>query len=123
MPASEAPAGWPADLPPPTTEEFEEAVAGWLLDRCPPEARQSFTIRRHPLALAHVAARHSEAVVAGQREAYRAARRELAERLPAQALAGVLTDLEGIGHELVGTLREVRLVCDALQGRVWRPKL
>ena len=98
-------------------------MTGWLLDRCPPEARQSFTIRRHPLALAHVAAHHSEAVVAGQREAYRAARRELAGQLPAQSLAGVLTDLEGIGHDVVGTLREVRLVCEALQGRVWRPRL
>ncbi len=111
-----APPGWPADLPPPVADEFEARVGGWLLDRCPPEVRASFTIRRHPLALAHVALYHSTAAVAGQREAYRAARRELAPLLPTEAVAGVLTDLEAIGHDLVRAHREVGLVVAVLRG-------
>lgn len=121
--AAVVPPGWPSDLPPPGTEEFAAKVSGWLLDRCPPEVRSSFTIRRHPVALAHVAARHSESVVSGQREAYRSARRELVDLLPTEALAGVLTDLEAIGHDAVRTAREVQIVAEALHGAVWRPKL
>ena len=123
MPSSVAPPGWPSDLPPPGTDAFGARVSGWLLDRCPPEVRGSLVMRRYPLALAHVALRHTEATVAGQREAYRSARRELAEALPPEALAGVLADLEAIGHTTVGQLREVRLVGEALQGTVWREKL
>ena len=118
------PPGWPRDLPGPASgEEFESRVAGWLLERCPAEVRGSFVVRRHPAALAHVALHHSRAAVAGQREAYRSARRELVDAVPADAMAGVLHDLEGVGHELVRTLREVTLVAEAIAGRQWRERL
>ena len=121
--AGYVPPGWPEGLPPPDTEEFSARVSGWLLDRCPPEFRATFTVRRHPAALAHVALYHSKATVAGQREAYRSARRVLAGELSADALRGVLSDLEATGHEVVGTLREVELVVAAMRGEEWRPKL
>ncbi len=117
------PPGWPADLPPPGSREFAARVTPWLLDRCAPEMRGAPTIRSNPAALALVALLHCEAVVAGQREAYRSVRRRLAESLPPEAVEGVLRDLEAVGHDLVGTLREVTLVTDALAGTVWRPKL
>jgi len=120
---SYVPPGWPEDLPPPDTEAFSAKVSGWLLDRCPPQFRATFTVRRHPSALAHVALYHSKATVAGQREAYRAARRLLAEQLSADALSGVLADLEATGHEVVSTLREVELVVEAMHGERWQPKL
>jgi hypothetical protein len=117
------PPGWPADLPPPGAPEFAERVSGWLLDRCAPEVRAARTIRAHPVALAHVALRQSEAMVAGQREAYRAARRELADEVAPAAMEAILTDLEAIGHALVSGQREVRLVAEALHGAVWRERL
>jgi hypothetical protein len=123
VPSSVRPPGWPSDLPPPGTPEFDERVSGWLLDRCSPEVRAARTIRVHPVALAHVAQCHSEALVAGHREAYRAARRELADQIPPAAMEEILTDLEAVGHALVGALREVRLVAEALQGAVWRERL
>jgi hypothetical protein len=123
MASSVAPPGWPSDLPPPGTAAFAERVSGWLLDRCAPEVRSARAVRRYPVALAHVAVAHLEALVAGQREAYRSARRDLTDTLPPDALAAVLADLEAIGHTAVGQLREVRLVADALQGTVWREKL
>lgn len=119
-----APPGWPRDLPGPATgQAFESRVVGWLLDRCPSEVRGTTELRRQPAALALLAVAHSGAVVAGQREAYRSARRELAVQLPAAALEAVLLDLEGVGHECVRTQREVGLVAEALAGRVWRAKL
>lgn len=98
-------------------------MVGWLLDRCPPEVRATAELRRQPAALALLAVAHTGAVVVGQRDAYRSARRELAAMLPAAALDAVLLDLEGVGHECVRTQREVGLVAEALAGRVWRAKL
>lgn len=118
-----APPGWPSDLPGPGTDAFTDKVGGWLLDRCAPEVRSAFALRRYPLALAHVAVAHGEALVAGQREAYRSARRELTEHLPPDGMTAVLTDLEALGHQSVGQLREVRLVTEALHGTVWRERL
>lgn len=121
---SATPPGWPADLPGPgAAEAFEARVVPWLLDRCPPEVRQRFVLRRHPAALAHVAQAHCAAAVAGQREAYRSARRELSQVLAPEAMAAVMSDLEAIGHELVRNQREVDLVAEALGGRVWRERL
>jgi hypothetical protein len=121
---SATPPGWPADLPGPGTgEAFASRVVPWLLDRSPPEVRQRFALRRHPAALAHVALNHCNAAVAGQREAYRSARRQLVEVLSPEALAGVMVDLEAMGHELVRNAREVALVSQALEGRHWQEKL
>ena len=61
--------------------------------------------------------------MAGQRAAYTAARRELTESLGPDAIAAVLVDLEALGHAAVAAQREVGLVAEALQGRVWRDKL
>lgn len=121
---SATPPGWPADLPPPNAPEaFAAKVVDWLLDRCPPEFRRRSALRRYPLALAHAAVASCEAAVAGQREAYRSARRELADPLGPEALAAVMIDLEAVGHELVRNQREVALVAEALTGRVWRERL
>ena len=123
MSVTATPPGWPADLPGPAHPEFGQRVTGWLLDRCPPEARQAPALRRHPLALAHLAGHCADAAVAGQRAAYTAARRELTEALGPDAIAAVLVDLEALGHDAVAAQREVGLVAEALQGRVWREKL
>ena len=123
MAVSATPPGWPPDLPGPAHPEFPHRVSGWLLDRCPPEARQAPALRRHPQALAHLAGHTAAAAVAGQRAAYTAARRELTDALGPDAIAAVLVDFEALGHAAVAAQREVGLVAEALQGRVWREKL
>ena len=121
MPA--APTGWPRDLDPPETAGFESSVVGWLLDRCPPEYRAHEVLRRHPRALARLAVHHCEATLEGARAAYATCRRELQGAVPPDVMPEVLASLEAEGARIASTLREVRLVDEALAGTRWRPRL
>ncbi len=105
--------GWPRDLPPRGTAEFDAKVAGWLLDRAPADLRQS-PIRHLPVALARVVAHVVAAELEGVRAAYASARVDLAEHLPADQIAIVQSALEAEGARLVGVLREVSLVEESL---------
>jgi hypothetical protein len=53
--AAYLPAGWPAGVHPPDSEEFESTAVGWLLDVVPPDYRLHGVLRRYPVALAVVA--------------------------------------------------------------------
>lgn len=105
--------GWPRDLPPAGTQEFEDKVTGWLLDLAPAGLRQS-PIRHLPIALARVVAQVIAAELDGMRSAYASARVELAEHLPADQIAVVQAALEAEGARLLATQREVALVEGAL---------
>ena len=59
------PAGWPRDLPPAGTEEFDDKVCGWLLDRGPAELRTS-AVRTMPVALARIVVRGVDRVREGE---------------------------------------------------------
>ena len=107
------PAGWPRDLPPPGTDEFDAKVAGWLLDRGPADLRSS-GIRQWPLALAHLLVRVLEAEVEGTRKAYASARVDLSTHLTPAELASVQAALEAEGARLLHMQREVALVAQAL---------
>lgn len=117
------PPGWPRDLPDPESEEFPTRVVGWLLELCPPGYREHDVLRRHPLILARLACRHAEGTVQSARDAFAAARRELAGQAPAQAVDETLAALAKEGAHLASRAREAALVEQALQGRRWRPKL
>jgi hypothetical protein len=52
--AAYLPHGWPDDVRPPGSEEFEESAVAWLLDVLPPDYRRHLVLRRHPAALASV---------------------------------------------------------------------
>ena len=105
--------GWPRDLPPRGTAEFEAKVAGWLLDRGPADLRQS-TIRRHPIALARVVTHVVAGELDGIRAAYASARVELAEFMAADEVATVQAALESEGARLLTVQRELALVEEAL---------
>lgn len=117
------PPGWPRGVPDPGSPEFEQRVTGWLLDLCPPEYRGHDVLRRYPVILARLAARHAEATLAGARASYAGARRDLAGRVPPEAVEETLAALSWEGAHLAARVREVALVEEALQGRRWRPKL
>ena len=105
--------GWPRDLPPRGTEEFEAKVTGWLLDRGPADLRGS-PLRHLPIALARVVAYVTAAEIDGMRQAYASARVELAEFLPPDQIAVVQSALEAQGARLLGFQREIALVEEAL---------
>ena len=118
---AQAQPGWPRDLPPGGTAEFDDAVTGWLLDRAPADLRAS-PIRHLPIALARVVAHCVAADLAGMRAAYACARVELAEHLPADQIAVVQAALEAEGARLLRLQREVALVEEALVASVRRTR-
>lgn len=112
--AGGAPAGWPRDLPPPGTDEFEAKVCGWLLDRGPADLRLS-VVRTIPLALARIVAHQVTASLDGMRAAYASARVELRDYLTPDQISTTQSALEAEGARLLQVQREVRLVEEALR--------
>lgn len=117
------PPGWPAGLPDPEDPEFPARAAQWLLDSCPPGYRGQLIMRRYPLILARVANHHAQGNLAAARQAYSAARRELAGDVPPEAIEATLEALAKEGAALASTVTAMELVTEALAGRRWRPKL
>ena len=117
------PPGWPAPVRPPDAPGWEPTAVGWLLDLCPADYRGYEVLRRHPQALARLAAHH----VAGSRQAcaraLATARSELAGRLDARALDDVLRTLELEQARLLAAERGVALVEQALRGERHVPRL
>lgn len=121
--ASAVPPGWPRELPPPGTAEFDRRVTGWLFDLCPPRYRDHDVLRRRPRALAWLAVRHVEAQVLALDEAVSAARAGLTEAVGARGVDEVLDALQAERSLLVGDARAVRLVAQALSGVRFLPQL
>jgi hypothetical protein len=117
------PPGWPSGVHPPGSEDFERTAQAWLLDVVPPDYRLHGVLRRYPLALAAMAAHHTEACVAGAREGYRNARTEVGGALPPHALEALLAAYRAEGRRLVATAQAVNLVAMALRGEVFTPQL
>lgn len=117
------PPGWPRAVPDPEAPRFADRVVSWLLDLCPPDYRAHDVFRRHPVILARLAALHADASLAAARAAYAGARRDLAGRVPPEAIDETLAALSREGAHLAARVREVGLVEEALQGRRWRPRM
>lgn len=111
-----APVGWPADLPPPGSDEFAARVTGWLLDRGSADLRTS-ALRQYPVALARVTARGVAAQLDGVRGAYASARVELGEYLTPEQVDRVQAALEAEGARLLTAQREIALVEEALRAQ------
>ena len=110
-------------MPDPESPEFGDRVVGWMLDLCPPDYRGHEVFRRYPVVLARLAALHADASLQAARSAYAGARRDLAGRVPPEAVDATLVALSKEGSRLAAQVREITLVEEALQGRRWRPKL
>lgn len=108
---------------PPGTAGWEQGAVAWLLDQCPADYRRYAAWRRHPLALAWLALRHVDAQLGAMREAYRGIRVDIGDELGPEGVQDVLAALEVEGARLVAARRAVGLVLDALDGRVFIPRL
>lgn len=95
----------------------------WLLDQCPADYRGYDVWRRHPQALAWIAARHVAGEVEAMRSAYRVARVELGEQLPPEAVPEVIAALEAEGLRLRAVARAADLVWQAMSGVRFVPRL
>ncbi|MCO5309243.1 MAG: hypothetical protein M9891_08135 [Austwickia sp.] len=117
------PAGWPPGVPPPDAPGWERAAVAWLLDQCPADYRLYEPLRRHPAALAWLAANHVAAQVEAARESYRRARVELGESLGPGGVTEVLGVLEREGLRLRAAARATDLLAQALAGGRFIPRL
>ena len=95
----------------------------WLLDQCPADYRLYAAWRRHPIVLAWLTLRHLEGQLATMRLAYRGLRVDLAEQVSADALTDVLEVLAREGARLVEVRRSASLVLEAMEGKVFVPRL
>jgi hypothetical protein len=116
------PPGWPGEVRPPDAPGWERSAVAWLLDRCPADYRGHPVLSRHPLALAHLAACHVDAELAGLRAARAGARTALIG-LPPSALGETLAALDSEEARLIAARRGVALVTGGLRGERHVPRL
>ena len=121
--AAHTPPGWPEGVPPAHTPGWEDRAVLWLLDQCPPDYRTYTGWRKHPIALAWLAGRHLEGQVVAMRDAWREARVAIGPHVPAEALDEILVQIEAEGIRLLAASRSARLLHEALQGKVFAPRL
>jgi hypothetical protein len=117
------PPGWPAEVPPPGVPDWEQAAAEWLIDLCPADFRAYPVLRRHPLALAWLAARHVAASRQAMATSLGRARAELGDALEARVVDQVLQALEREQARLMSAARGVDLIEQALRGRRFVPRM
>ena len=117
------PPGWPPRVPPPEVAGWQVPAVAWLLDQCPADYRTYAAWRRHPLVLAWLTVQHLEGQLAALRTAYRGMRVDLADQVAADALTDVLEVLSAEGARLDASRRSASLVLDAMEGKVFVPRL
>jgi len=113
----ELPPGWPAEVPPPDTEDFETTAVAWLFDLVPADYRLHQAIRRYPVVLARMARQHVGACLHAAREGYRTARYDLRDSVPAHGIEAVLEAYRHEGRRLAAAARGVELLEEALHAR------
>ena len=117
MPTYVAPPGWPAEVRPPDTPDWERTAAGWLLDLCPPDYRRYPGLRRHVVVLARFAVLHVEACQAACRRGLSEARADLAQVARPEVVDAAVQTFQLEEARLLGVRRAVGLVEEALRGR------
>lgn len=117
------PPGWPAEVRPPGAPDWERTAVAWLFDLCPPDYRAHEVLRRHPVVLAHMATRHVQAGIEAARRGLGSVRDDLRDDVDPETVTAAVAAYEREGARLVGTLRAVGLVADALRGRRYVARL
>jgi hypothetical protein len=123
MSSTVVPPGWPEEVRPPDTPDWERTATAWLFDLCPPDYRRHEVLRRHPAVLARFAAHHVQAGVQAARNGLATARDELRDVADPETVAAAVAAYEREGAQLVRTQRAVALVEEALRGRRFRARL
>lgn len=117
------PPGWPTDVRPPGTPDWERSAVSWLLDLVPPDYRAHEVLRKYPMLLARFAGDHVSAGLAAARAGWRTLRADLAGQLPPEAIEAAMTAYEREGSRLAEAARGIELVGAALGGHRWVPRL
>ncbi|WP_327089102.1 hypothetical protein OIE66_00320 [Nonomuraea sp. NBC_01738] len=113
------PPEWPAEVRPPSVPDWETSAVAWLLDAVPPDYRAYEVLRRHPIALARMAAHQVKASIEAARAGYRGAAVDLKNHLPPHAVEAVLDAYRQEGPRLVRLSRSIDVVERALRGEMF----
>lgn len=117
------PPGWPREVRPPGAPDWERSAVAWLYDLCPGEYRRYPLLSRHPVLLARLARQETESSLHAARRGWSTARADLAGQVEPQVIEALLGVYAQEGPRLAALSRSVQLVCDALAGARWRPRL
>jgi len=118
-----APPGWPREVRPPDTPDWEGTAANWLLDLCPPDYRRYAGLRRHVVVLARFAVLHVEANQAACRRGLSEARADLGQVAELAVVEAAVQTFHLEDARLVAVRRAVGLVEEALRGRRYVARL
>lgn len=112
-----APPGWPREVRPPDTPDWEATAASWLLDQCPAEYRRFAGLRRHVVVLARFAVLHVEAQQAATRRGLSEIRGDLKDVAGQAVVEAAVQTFQLEDARLLAVRRAVGLVEEALRGR------
>jgi hypothetical protein len=121
--AGHVPPGWPERVRPPGAPGWEATASAYLFDCCPADFRGYAVLRRHPVVLARFAAHFVEGQHQAAREGLAGVRTSLDRLVPADVLASAVEAWLEQEALLVRTRRAVLLLEEALNGRIFVPKL
>ena len=117
MGAAVVPPGWPSDVRPPGTHDWERTATAWLFDLCPPDYRAHEVLRRHPVVLARVAHHHVQGAIGAARAGLSTARRDLSDVADVTTVEATVSMYEREGARLMSVARSLALVEQALRGK------
>jgi hypothetical protein len=120
---ADLPPGWPDQVRPPLSPEWERSAVAWLFDLCPPDYRAHEVLRRYPVILARLAREHCLVGAESARKGLATVRADLASVVPPEAVEATVSAYEREGARLARAVVAVGLVEDALVGRRWVPRL
>jgi hypothetical protein len=117
------PPGWPADVRPPGTHDWERSATAWLFDLCPPDYRAHEVLRRHPVVLARVAHHHVQGGIGAARTGLSTVRQDLSDVADVVTVEAAVAMYEREGARLMAIGRSLALVEAALRGKRFTRRL
>jgi hypothetical protein len=113
------PPGWPEQVHPPGSVDWEQTATAYLLDCCPPDFRSYPVLRRHPVVLARFAAQFVEGQLSSAQAGLAGSRVSLARYVSAEVLQSAAEAWLEQSARLARTRRAVGLVEEVLRGKVF----
>ena len=94
------PPGWPEEVRPPDTPDWERTATAWLFDLCPPDYRRHEVLLRHPVVLARFAAHHVHSGVEAARRGLATVRDELRDVADPETVTAAYDAMKGLKRVL-----------------------
>lgn len=117
------PPGWPDQVRPPGSLDWEVTASAFLLDCCPPDFRAYPVLRRHPVVLARFAVQFVDGQHRSAQAGLAGSRVSLSRYVSAEVLQQAGEAWLEQTARLARTRRAVGLVEEALRGKTFVPRM